>query len=153
LADVAERGTPLQDFEVEHDFPAIGVHTMVLSARRMRSDADPRRTVLLSIEDITARRQAERELRVSEEIRYRRLFETSKDGIVSVDADSGQITNANPFWAALIGRAAETLTGRRLWEIGAFEDVETIQSILRELQGRDFVRYDDLVIVHADGTR
>jgi PAS domain S-box-containing protein len=151
LTTIAEDGASLQDFEVEHDFPGIGVRTVLLSARRMRADAELRRPILLAIEDITSRRQAERELRVSEEIRYRRLFETAKDGIVIVDADSGQITNLNPYWTTLTGLEADALVGRRLWEIGAFADVDTIQSIVRELQARDFVRYDDLVLVRADG--
>jgi PAS domain S-box-containing protein len=41
-------------------------------------------------------------LRVSE-ARYRRLFETAKDGIFLLDAASGQITDANPFIAELLG--------------------------------------------------
>src|SRR5262249_6146095 len=50
LAEVAQRGTTLQDFEIEHDFPVIGVRTVVLNARRMRHDVEPRRTVLLAID-------------------------------------------------------------------------------------------------------
>jgi len=153
IADVAETGTAFQDFEVEHDFPRIGVRTMLLSARLIRHEGEPGRTILLALDDITARRQAERELRASEEIRHRQLFETARDGIVLIDADTGQITTVNPFWTTLTGRTADDMAGQRLSEVGVFEDVETIQSILRELQARDFVRHEDLVLVRPDGTR
>jgi PAS domain-containing protein len=44
----------------------------------------------------TERRQTMSEVRDSE-IRYRRLFEAAKDGILILDADSGAITDANPY--------------------------------------------------------
>jgi len=153
LGEVVGSGAAFEDFEVEHEFPSIGVRTVLLNARRMRQAAEPHPTILLAIEDITARRQAERELHASEELRYRRLFETAKDGIVLLDANTGQITNVNPFGLTLIGREAGDLLGHKLWEIDAFEDAERIQSLLRELQARDFVRYEDLRLVRPDGAR
>ena len=45
---------------------------------------------------ITERKRIEDALKVSE-VRYRRLFETAKDGILILDADTGRITDANPF--------------------------------------------------------
>ena len=152
LADVSERGATFQDFEVEHDFPSIGPRTMVLAARRIPREGEPTRSILLSIEDITPRRRAERELRASDEVRYRRLFETAKDGILLVDADSAQITNVNPFWSVLTGREPEHLLGRKLWDVGIFEDVETVRALIRELQERDFIRYEDIRVIARDGT-
>jgi PAS domain-containing protein len=61
--------------------------------------------------------QFEYELQASE-VRYRRLFETAKDGILLLDADTGRITNANPFLMGLLGYTHDELLGKRLWEIG-----------------------------------
>ena len=41
-------------------------------------------------------RQTQAALQVSE-TRYRRLFEAAQDGILILDADTGQITDVNPF--------------------------------------------------------
>jgi two-component system CheB/CheR fusion protein len=153
LGELVERGTTFDDFEVEHDFPGIGTRTVLVSARRVRIESDASRTVLLAIEDITPRRLAERELRASEEVRYRRLFETATDGIVLLDADSEQIALVNPHWTVLTGLSAEQMLGHRLVDLGVFEDVETVRSIVRELQQRSFIRYTDLAVRRADGAR
>ena len=48
-------------------------------------------------------------MHASGEVRYRRLFETAKDGIVLIDADTGQITNVNPVGDTGRGIAPEFL--------------------------------------------
>src|SRR3546814_11841685 len=45
--------------------------------------------------EIAARRSAEAALRTSE-LSYRRLFEASSDGILLLDFDTGEVTDANP---------------------------------------------------------
>ena len=52
-----------------------------------------------------ARDQAQSRLRISE-LRYRRLFEAARDGILILDAVTLKITDVNPFMTELqIGRA------------------------------------------------
>ena len=53
---------------------------------------------------------AEDELRVSE-LRYRRLFETSKDGILILNAETGRVVDVNPFLIDLLGYSRETFVG------------------------------------------
>src|SRR6185503_13577171 len=55
------------------------------------------------------------------EVRYRRLFETAKDGILILDADTGMITEANPYLQAILGYSHAELLGRALWAIGPFK--------------------------------
>jgi hypothetical protein len=45
---------------VEHDRGRVGAKTMLLNARPMHYENEARRMILLAIEDITTRRQAER---------------------------------------------------------------------------------------------
>jgi chemotaxis protein methyltransferase CheR len=55
-----ERGA-MENYEVEHDFPGIGRRTMLLNARKVFYEASSNSTILLGIEDITAKRLLESE--------------------------------------------------------------------------------------------
>lgn len=87
------------------------------------------------------------------EVRYRRLFESAKDGILILDADTGTITDANPFLESLLGYSRAELVGRTLWEIGPFKDVAASRNAFRELQRNEYIRYDDLPLETKDHER
>jgi diguanylate cyclase (GGDEF)-like protein/PAS domain S-box-containing protein len=93
--------------------------------------------------EIADRKRIEYELKASE-ARYRRLFETAKDGILILDADTGRISDANPFLQDLLGYSHAELLGKRLWEIGPFRDITASQDAFRELQTKEYIRYDNL---------
>jgi two-component sensor histidine kinase/PAS domain-containing protein len=57
---VPERGV-MEDYEVEHEFPDIGQRTMLLNARKVFYEGGTHTTILLGIEDVTAKRILERE--------------------------------------------------------------------------------------------
>ncbi len=84
------------------------------------------------------------------EIRYRRLFETAQDGILILDADTGQILDVNPFLTDMLGYPHKEFVGKRLWEIGPFKDVEASKASYRELQEKEYVRYEDLPLETRD---
>jgi PAS domain S-box-containing protein len=92
---------------------------------------------------ITERKRIENALKASE-VRYRRLFETAKDGILILDADTGQITDANPFLQNLLGYSHTELLGKMLWEIGPFRDIAASRGAFRKLQKKRYIRYDNL---------
>ena len=70
-------------------------------------DNEGRTTGLVHIgKDITERKRTEEALRVSE-IRYRRLFEAAKDGVLLLDAITGQITDVNPYLIEKLGYSKE----------------------------------------------
>ena len=78
------------------------------------------------------------------EIRYRRLFEAAQDGILILDAETGQILDVNRFLIDMLGYPYKEFIGKRLWEIGPFKDVDASKIAYRELQEKDYVRYEDL---------
>ena len=51
----------MDDYEVEHQFPGIGKRTMLLNARKVFYEGNSHTTILLGIEDVTARRALERD--------------------------------------------------------------------------------------------
>ena len=89
-------------------------------------------------------------LRASE-IRYRRLFEAARDGILILDAASGEITAVNPFLADLLGYARRDILGKKLWEVGPFQDIKKSGIAFKALQSREYIRYDDLALETGDG--
>ena len=278
LDEVLSNHHPVHDFEMEHDFPAIGKKIMLLNARRFESAATQPDLILLAIQDITDRRQTETALRQSEqrhrfildsipqklvttkpdgsvdyfnpqwmeytgltfeqikdfgwkqfihpddvdehvrgwlnatktgevyehesrfrradgeyrwhisrgvpmrdeagqivmwvgantdihdiklielalkdsEIRYRRLFETAKDGILILDTESGRITDANPFMSELLGYSHEHFLGKELWEIGLFSDKSANEAAVRTLQDKGYIRYEHLPLETSGGLR
>lgn len=85
------------------------------------------------------------------ETRYRRLFEAARDGILLLDAHSGQIVDVNPFMIELLGYTREQYLGKKLWEIGPFKDTAAAQAAFDELQKKKYVRYEGLPLSSADG--
>jgi PAS domain S-box-containing protein len=87
------------------------------------------------------------------EIRYRRLFEAARDGILIVDAETGGIVDVNPFLIELLGLSREHFLGKKVWEIGTFKDVFASKEKFLELQKVGYVRYDDLPLEAVDGRK
>ncbi len=66
--------------------------------------------------DITERKRTEAELRASE-TRFRELFETTRDAIVTLEPSSGSFTSANLSAARLFGeKSTEDFVSRKPWE-------------------------------------
>ncbi|MFO1007321.1 MAG: PAS domain S-box protein [Planctomycetaceae bacterium] len=88
---------------------------------------------------------------VDSEIRYRRLFETAKDGILILDTKSGRITDANPYMSELLGYSLEHFLGKEMWEIGLFQDKSANEAAVRTLQDEGYIRYEHLPLETSQG--
>src|SRR5512147_3204998 len=94
-------------------------------------------------------RKDERSVRPSlrdSELRYRRLFEAAQDGILILDAETGAITDVNPFLIKMLGYSREEFVEKKLWEVGAFKDIKASQEAFEALQKNEYIRYDDMPI-------
>jgi PAS domain S-box-containing protein len=100
----------------------------------------------------TGEQRAVETLRLSD-ARYRRLFETAQDGILILDAATGQVVDANPFMKDLLGYSQEEFLGRKLWEIGPFKGEDASKSAFAELQRNDRLHYEGLPLETKDGRR
>ncbi|MCK9211235.1 MAG: PAS domain S-box protein [Ignavibacteriaceae bacterium] len=88
---------------------------------------------------------------ITSELRYRRLFESAKDGVLILDAETGVIVDVNPFLIEMLGYSHEQFLGKTLWEIGFFKDVGTNRDNFLELQQKEYIRYEDLPLKTVDG--
>jgi PAS domain S-box-containing protein len=103
-----------------------------------------------TVTDINERKELEEALQASE-TRYRRLFEAAREGILILDAETGQITDVNPFLTEMLGYSYEEVLGKKLWEIGCLQDTDASKTVFAELQSKGYVRYEDLPLQTQNG--
>ena len=85
------------------------------------------------------------------ELRYRRLFEVTQDGILILDAATGAITDVNPYLIDMLGYSCEEFVEKKLWEVGAFKDIGASKDAFFALQKNKFIRYENLPLKAKDG--
>jgi PAS domain S-box-containing protein len=145
-------GEPVIHYETLRRKKDGGLINVSLTASQIR-DTQNRLTGISTIaHDITKRKLVEEALRASE-IRYRRLFETAQDGILILNAETGQIVDVNPFLIDLLGFSHELFLGKKIWEIGVFKDIVANKDNFEELQRKEYIRYEDLPLETAYGRR
>lgn len=148
IDDVLLQAPGLDDCEVTRDFEHIGRRTMVLNARLL-GDASPAK-ILLGIRDITVFVNIQAEIRRSE-LRYRRLFEAARDGVLIIDPATRRIVDANPFMSELLGYTHSELIGKELFELGLLQDHEASRAAYHELEQRGFIRFEHLPLRSKTG--
>jgi PAS domain S-box-containing protein len=118
-----------------------GLELTVAEERRAAEDAQ---------RALRTSRASEQVLRISE-VRYRRLFESAKDGILILDAATGRILDANPYLLNLLGRSLAELRGSKMWELSPFRDIAASEAAFRDLQSKKYSRYEDLPLEDSAG--
>ena len=99
-----------------------------------------------------AETRSEQAIRASE-LSYRRLFEAAKDGILILEADTGRISDVNPFLIEMLGFSHGELVGKPIWELGPFRDIVSNKAKFEQLQQQGYVRYEDLPLETRDGRK
>lgn len=94
-----------------------------------------------------------RESQEGSDHRYQRLFETSHDGILILDAGTGRIVEANPCMTRLLGLTHDEFLGKQLWEVGLLRDADS-RAVAHEVSDRGVVRWEELLVesmAHPEG--
>ena len=117
-----------------------------------KSERELRENNILLRKEIKERIHAEEDLRNSE-IRYRRLFEAAKDGILILDAKSGRIIDINPFLTELFGNTKGYFIDKEIWEINFFKEMISNKEDFSKLQNKEYIRFEDLPLRTFDGRK
>ena len=114
------------------------------------ANTELKRRIALLEETLLEKERTGEALQDSEK-RYRRLFESAKDGILILDADTGKVVDVNPFLLQLLGYSYDALCGQYIWELGVFKDIAASKDAFKTLQDNEYIRYDDLPLETRDG--
>jgi two-component system, chemotaxis family, CheB/CheR fusion protein len=107
--------------------------------------------IVITFTDITTAKKAEESLII--ENRYRRLFESAKDGILILNSETGMIMDVNPYLVEMLGYSHDQFIEKSIWEIGSLKDIVANKDKFLELQKKEFVRYENLPLETAKGIK
>ena len=127
LRDLLKRMLPeqalIEDFAVDHEFPAIGLRNMVLNARVLQQKAASPGRILLTIEDVTERHRSQREVQLQKSLLQATLHSIG-DGVITTDT-GGKVSSLNQVAEKLTGWKAEEATGELLSSVFRIVSEET----------------------------
>ncbi|MEW6130639.1 MAG: PAS domain S-box protein [Acidobacteriota bacterium] len=139
-----------------------GEHSLIIPAESYSTLPDHQERLLsiiqlqqkaLSLTAETAQRQAiEKRLHATEN-RFRKFFEMSQEGKVFVEAQTGKILDANPFFSNLMGLSREELIGKTLWAIGIIDNPDAYNHLLFEVSKNRTAHYEYSLISPGDKSR
>ncbi len=147
IATALEKGT--NHFEWTHKRVDTG-ETFTADVLLSAMELDGKPVLQAVVRDVTERKRTDEAVRASE-VRYRRLFEAARDGILILDAVTGRVVDANPFLAEILGLSHKEFLGKTVWELGFFKNIVANQAKFEELQKQEYIRYEDLPMKTSDG--
>ncbi len=121
---------------------------LVLLMEGIVSDDDAH--CLVSAVDITQRYKTQIKLQHSE-TRYRRLFESAKDGILIVNAGDGKIIDVNPFLVNMTGYSKDELIAKTLWEVKIFKEIAPTKEAFAEFDRNSYFHLEEMPLETKKG--
>ena len=115
-------------------------------------EVEGRRMILSVCRDTSERRKAEVALRASE-ARYRRLFESAKDGILILEAETGMVVDVNRSLLDTLSCSHAALLHKKVWELNGWRDIICNEAVFADLQRQEYVRFEAKPLETGDGRR
>jgi PAS domain S-box-containing protein len=144
LAAIVSDHRDFDPVEIERDFPVLGRRTFLLDARRVSRDEHA--PLLLSFQDITESKQAEKARAT-----LAAIVESSHDAIIGTDFD-GNITSWNLGAERLLGYAPDDAIGQPVDILLPADRVDEERGILERVRRGDRVDHFETVRRRKDGS-
>src|SRR3954463_5291588 len=146
LEDIVPKSSAFDDFELEHDFPAIGRRVMLLNARKLQAGHHGE-LLVLAMEDVTERRRSEADLKAIETY-AQNIVDTVREPLLILDATL-RVRSANrAFYQTFHVSPGET-EGRLIYELGNGQwDIPDLRTLLEDIVPKSSV-FDDFELEHT----
>jgi two-component system, cell cycle sensor histidine kinase PleC len=146
LETIPPQHARFDNYEVEHDFAAIGRRTMLLNARQIERALGKERIILLAIEDITERREIEAGLETTrkelEAIKKsadeahefaESVINTVREPLISLDQNLRVVTVSRSFYNFFKVKPEETV-GQLIYDLGNKQwDIPKLRELLENI--------------------
>lgn len=146
LEEVLPKKKVVRNFLVEHTFEDIGRRTMLLNAQTLTALADAQAMILIALEDITDRQQAE-----LARAKLAAIVECSDDAIVGKSLD-GIIESWNGAAEQLFGYSAEEAIGQSITLLIPKDRVDEEPVILERVRRGEHIQHYESVRRRKNGT-
>lgn len=107
---------------------------------------------VLTFTDITIMKKMNSELIISE-LKYRKMFETTIQGVVIVNVMTGKITDVNQLFLQMVGFTKEQLVSQVIWKIEFFSELILSQDNLLKLYDCRYKKYSDKIMTSSNGKK
>ncbi len=145
LEDIIPQKSVFDDYEIEHDFPAIGPKVMLLNARELRP-GEHTELLVLAMEDVTERRHAERIL-AEIEVYAQNIVDTVREPLLMLGPDL-RVRSANRAFYQTFQVSQEETEGQLIYELGNGQwDIAALRTLLEDIIPQKSV-FDDYELEH-----
>lgn len=131
LENIIPQKSVFDDYELEHDFPAIGRRVMLLNARKLRP-GDHSEFLVLAMEDVTERRRAEG-LLAEIETYAQNIVDTVREPLLMLDPTL-RVRSANRAFYQTFHVSPEQTENHLIYELGNGQwDIPALRTLLEDI--------------------
>jgi signal transduction histidine kinase/CheY-like chemotaxis protein len=145
LEDIVPLSSVFNDFEWEHDFPAIGRRVMLLNARKLQAGHHGE-LLVLAMEDVTERRRSEADLKAIETY-AQNIVDTVREPLLILDTTLRVRSGNRAFYQTFQVSLQET-ENRLIYELGNGQwDIPDLRTLLEDIVPKSSV-FNDFQLEH-----
>jgi two-component system CheB/CheR fusion protein len=148
LEEILPKNNTFDNYEIEHNFDTIGPKTMLFNARRLTTVP----MILITIDDITERKQMERELARAKEEEFRVIFDNATDGILLADLENGKFYMGNKTICRMLGYSQEEIKNLSTMDIHPKKDLPYVISQFERQTKGEITLVADIPVKRKNGS-